>query len=107
MNQGNLSQHNSFPFTPRTKYMIDLYNTAVGYHQQKQHSNQNYHPTSPNVSQLPIRNNNIPSRLQSVPTLPPITIPKHRNDEVSNSFIREEQNCELLNPNESTNTDSL
>lgn len=63
--------------TPRTKYMLGLYNTAANHHhqQRKQRSNQNYYSTS---------------RLPLIPTLPPINNSKGRNEQEKN----------LLNANE-------
>lgn len=39
--------------TPRTKYMIDLYQTAVSYHQQRQGVKLNPHISQRNVSTPP------------------------------------------------------
>jgi len=68
--------------------MLDLYNTAINYHQQKQGFSRNsHHPISSNVSP---QNLSTSSRLQSIPTLPLIHISKQRNG----------QEYELSNRNE-------
>ena len=74
-----INQSNSFSFTPRTKSMVNIFNTTLNHHQKKQRSKQNYHPTSPNISrQHPFTS----SRLQSVPILPSINTSKQRNNEI-------------------------
>jgi hypothetical protein len=62
--------------------MLDLCTTATSYHQQRQRANQNYHSTSPNVSQQHLSTS---SRLQSIPTLPFINTSKQRNNQLSNT----------------------
>jgi len=94
--RSNTLQHNSFSFTPRTKYILDIYNTAAIYHRQQQRSNRNYHPISPNVSR---QDRSTSSRLQSVPTLPPLNSAKQQNHELSNASIQNEQEYKLLNTN--------
>ncbi len=71
--------------TPRTKYMLGLYNTAANHHhqQRKQRSNQNYYSTS---------------RLPLIPTLPPINNSKGRNanEKIRQSFLSESR--KKINP---------
>ncbi|CAF3979629.1 unnamed protein product [Rotaria sp. Silwood2] len=98
MNHSNFIQHNSFPLTPRTKYMLELYNTALNYHQHKQHSNQNYQLT---LSNIPPPNLSIVSGSQLIPTLPPINTSKEQHDELSNPSINnKEEEYKLLNKNQ-------
>lgn len=71
--------------------MLDLYNTANNYHQQKQRLNSKYHPTSPNISQQQ-QLVSTPSRLQVVPTLPPINTFKQRNEQEFNFLNTDDTN---------------
>jgi len=73
--------------------LIDLCNTTVNYHQQKQRLNQNHHRISPNASQQHI---STPSRLQSVPTLPPINTTKQRNEQKYNLSNTNEKNYQPI-----------
>jgi hypothetical protein len=73
--------------------MIDLYNTAVNHHQQKQRLNQNNHSASPNASQ---QNVSTSSRLKSIPILPPINTTKQRNEQEYNLSNTNEKNYQPI-----------
>ncbi|CAF0825608.1 unnamed protein product [Rotaria sordida] len=88
INYSNFIQRNSFSLTPRTKYILDLYKTALNYHQHKQRSNQNYQST---LSHISPQNLSIVSGSQLIPTLPPINTSKEQHDQLSNSFLHNKQ----------------
>ena len=77
-------QRRALVFTPRTKYMLDLYNTAVIYHHRKQRAYTNHSPLSSKSQE------SLPSRLQTVPTLPTIVSASQTTDSSMNSFERDD-----------------
>ncbi|CAF1216144.1 unnamed protein product [Rotaria sp. Silwood1] len=95
-NHSSVVQHNSFPLTPRTNYMLELYNTALNY-QHRQRSNQNYQLA---LSNIPPQNLATVSGSQLIPTLPPINTSKEQHDELSNPSIPTKQTSKLSNRNE-------
>ena len=77
-------QRRALVFTPRTKYILDLYNTAVTYHHRRQrsHTNQNLLLSKSQES--------LSSRLQTVPKLPTIVSTSQTNESSMASFDRDD-----------------
>ncbi|CAF1002794.1 unnamed protein product [Rotaria magnacalcarata] len=73
INHTHLIQRTARSLTPRTKYMLQIYNTASNYHQQKPLSNQSNRSTFLNESR---KHHSATFESKSIPTLPRIRNPK-------------------------------
>lgn len=90
INHSKVFQRNSPSFTPRSKYLLDLYNTAITYHQQKKDTAKKYQPKFSILSQ---KHHLAESGFKSKSSLPPIQTSKEHSDEtVTFSFYKLNKN---------------
>jgi hypothetical protein len=98
-----LDRNQLFQFTPRTKYMLDLYHSVLVNQQQ------NNHPipstSGPSVSSSLVRRSasqqqhSVPTRSSQIPTLPSIKTAKQRNGSSSSVLLQDKHDHDALTAN--------
>ena len=107
LNQLANLQRNAMVFTPRTKYMLDLYSTAVNYQEQRQRSHSKDHLASPRRQPTSTPENRRSFRLETVPVLPIIVTSSHANDNSASSSDREKHPASVSPTMDTNHTHSV